>query len=165
MFGLKSHFSTKNLQMDIGQLFWLYMDIVVKQCVKVPFGYIYSICVLLNEFPSCECWVKKQEFLMKKRDQHQSEQNQSEQNQSEWNQSEWNQSEWNQNFLKSPWAPWSYFFADKESSLWPRDTTLSVQNKVLQFILWQFSNGCFFGTGVIHILHIFFCVLVQQKKK
>ncbi len=40
---------------------------------------------------------------------NQSEQNQSEQNQREWNQRKRNQSEQNQNFLKSPWAPWSYF--------------------------------------------------------
>ncbi len=39
-----------------------------------------------------------------------SDQNQSEWNQSEGNQSEGNQSLRNQNFLKSPRAPWSYFF-------------------------------------------------------
>ncbi len=46
------------------------------------FGYV------LNEFPSCECWGKKVRVLMK----------------------ESNPNQRNPNFLKSPRAPWSYFF-------------------------------------------------------
>ncbi len=58
----KSLFRIKNLKMDIRYIFWCHMDIVVKQCVKVPFGWI---CILVpfacvpKKFPSCECWVKK----------------------------------------------------------------------------------------------------------
>ncbi len=38
--------STENLKMDIGQFFWqIYMDIIVKQCVKVQFGQMCSIWV------------------------------------------------------------------------------------------------------------------------
>ncbi len=40
----RSFFLTKFFKKDIGQLFWLYMDIV-KQCVKVPSGQICSIWV------------------------------------------------------------------------------------------------------------------------
>ena len=84
----------------------------MKQYVKVPFG-----CVL-NEFPSCAYWVKKVRILTKKNNPNQSKPNQSKPNQSKPNQSEPNQSEPNQSkpnqsnwkLLKSPRAPWSYFF-------------------------------------------------------
>ncbi len=53
--------------MDIRQLFWCYRDIVVKLCVKkfhlvefIPFAWV------LNEFLSCECWVKKVRIFDKK---------------------------------------------------------------------------------------------------
>ncbi len=85
------------------------MDIVVKECVKVLFCQICSIWV-------CAKWVHKLWILSekskdfdKKRDPNQSEPHQSEPNQSEPNQSEPNQSNWN--FLKSPRAPWSYFWS------------------------------------------------------
>ncbi len=63
---------------------------------------------------------KKWEFWQKSNP-NQSEPNQSEPNQSKLNQSKPNQSKSNQskpnqsnwNFLKSPWAPWSYFWAWK----------------------------------------------------
>ncbi len=45
--------------MDIGQFFWLHVDIVVKQHVKVPFGQICSILV-------CTEWVTKLQMLSEK---------------------------------------------------------------------------------------------------
>ena len=80
--------------MDIGQLFRCYMDIVVKQCVKVPFGQFCSVCM-------CTKWVPKLWML--------SEKSMNFWQKSDQNQSEQNQSEGNQNFLKSLRAPWSYF--------------------------------------------------------
>ncbi len=35
---VEKSFIHKNLKMDIWQLFWCCIDIIVKQCVKVPFG-------------------------------------------------------------------------------------------------------------------------------
>ncbi len=95
----------------------------MKQCVKVPFGEICFIWV-------CAKWVSKLWILSeksrnfdKKSNPNQSKPNQSEPSQSKPNQSEPNQSKPNQskpnqrkpnqsnlNFLKSPRAPWSYFF-------------------------------------------------------
>ncbi len=63
---------------------------------------------------------KKYEFWQKSKP-NQSEPNQSELNQSEPNQSKPNQSKPNQsnwNFLKSPRAPWSYFFSRDSSKYW-----------------------------------------------
>ncbi len=52
---LKNHFFDKKFEMDIGQLFWLYVDIVLKQCVKVHLVKFVSFACVLNEFPNCEC--------------------------------------------------------------------------------------------------------------
>ncbi len=62
-----------------------------------------SIWVVLNEFASCECWVKKVRILIKISDPNQGKPNQSKPNQSMPDQS-------NGNFLKSSRAPWNYFF-------------------------------------------------------
>ena len=85
---------------------------------------------MLNEFPSCEYWVKKVRILIKKKsDPNQSKSNQSKPNQSKPNQNNPNQSNPNQrnrNFLKSPWAPWSYFLANLWRWKLPRRTVLTV---------------------------------------
>ncbi len=52
--------------MDTGQFFCWYVDIVVKQCVKVLFGEFFPFECVLNKFPSCEHWVKIVRILTKK---------------------------------------------------------------------------------------------------
>ncbi len=90
------------------------MDIVAKQCVKVLFGQICSIWVCAKWVPKLWILSEKSKNFDKKSDPNQSEPNHSEPNHSRPNQSKPNQSKPNQsnwNFLKSPRAPWSYFFA------------------------------------------------------
>ncbi len=72
----------------------------MKQCTKVPFGWICSIWV-------CAKWVAKLWMLSEKSKNFglkKSDPNQSEPNQSNWN------------FLKSPRAPWSFFLLDMSSA-------------------------------------------------
>ncbi len=74
--------------MDIRQLFWCCMDIVVKQCVKVPFGWICSICM-------CTKWVPKLWMLSEKsKNFWQKKWQKSVWAKSEWAKSEWGKSEW-----------------------------------------------------------------------
>ncbi len=98
------------------------MDIVVKQCVKVPFGHIYSIWVYAKWVP--KLWILGEKS--KNFDQI------SKPNQSEPNQSEPNQSNWN--FLKSPRAPifsvdrpWGYFTCSCHKVLHPLGSRQKLQ--------------------------------------
>ncbi len=90
------------------------MDIVVKQCIKVPFGQICSIWVCAKWVPILWMLSEKSKHFDEKCNPNQSKPNQSEPNQSKPNQSKPNQTkpnQSNQNFLKSPWAAWSYFWS------------------------------------------------------
>ncbi len=85
----------------------------MKQCIKVPFGQICSIYMCAKWGPKLWILSEKSKNFDKKSEPNQSEPNQSKANQSKPNeikpnQSKPNQSKWN--FLKSPRAPWSYFF-------------------------------------------------------
>ncbi len=124
-------FFVKSFKMDIGQLFWCDVDIVVKQCVKVLFGYICSICMCTKRIPKLWMLSEKSKNFWQKCDQNQSEQNQNEWNQSEGNQSKPNQSKPNQsnwNFLKPPRAPWSYSFC----ILWVEGLALASNTETCQ---------------------------------
>ncbi len=87
-----------------------------------------------------------------------SDQNQSNQNQSDWNQSDWNQSNWNQNFLKSPRAPWSYFY-----TCFVKNTQINrncQQHKQNSYINSQF----FYTESKKDLFQKYSCISKKQKK-